>query len=111
MSSSVAVRAFLTQLPSIEAREPYLPTLLPPLCLNRSVSEWGEREERERPLCECLREGGREGERALCECMCMLYRYYVAEGVKLYCQETWRLVTEMRGVQLVEKYITQVTAG
>ena len=35
MSSSVATRVFLTQLPSIEAREPYLPILLPPLCLNR----------------------------------------------------------------------------
>ena len=53
-------------------------------------------------------ERGREGRRERCECTLMLYRYYVAEGVKLYCQETWRLVTEMRGVQLVEKYITQV---
>ena len=32
-------------------------------------------------------------------------RHYVAEGVRLYCQETWKLVTEMKGVQLVEKYI------
>ena len=35
-------------------------------------------------------------------------RHYVAEGVRLYCQETWKLVTEMKGVQLVEKYIAQV---
>jgi hypothetical protein len=69
MSSSVATRMFLIQLPSLEAREPYFPSLLPPLCLNR---------------------------------------HYVAEGVRLYCQETWRLVTEMKGVQLVEKYIAQV---
>ncbi|CAI8043758.1 hypothetical protein GBAR_LOCUS24277, partial [Geodia barretti] len=69
MSSSVATRVFLTQLPSLEAREPYFPSLLPPLCLNR---------------------------------------HYVAEGVRLYCQETWKLVTEMKGVQLVEKYIAQV---
>ena len=35
-------------------------------------------------------------------------RYYVAEGVRLYSQETWRLVTENRGVQLVEKHIQNV---
>ena len=35
-------------------------------------------------------------------------RHYVAEGVRLHCQETWKLVTEMKGVQLVEKYIAQV---
>ena len=33
----------------------------------------------------------------------------MAEGVRLYCQETWKLVTEMKGVQLVEKYITHVS--
>ena len=33
----------------------------------------------------------------------------MAEGVRLFSQETWKLVTEMRGVQLVEKYITQVS--
>ena len=33
----------------------------------------------------------------------------MAEGVRLYCQETWKLVTEMKGAQLVEKYITHVS--
>ena len=38
----------------------------------------------------------------------LLYRHYVAEGVRLYSQETWKLVTEMKGIHLVEKYITIV---
>ena len=42
-------------------------------------------------------------------CTVLCCRYYVAEGVRLYSQETWRLVTEQRGVQLVEKYITEVS--
>lgn len=37
-----------------------------------------------------------------------LNRYYVAEGVKLYCQETWRQVVGDRGKQLVERYIDEV---
>ena len=41
--------------------------------------------------------------------MC-LNRYYVAEGVRLYSQETWRLVMQDRGIQYVEKYIDSVTA-
>ncbi len=32
-------------------------------------------------------------------------RYYVAEGVRLYSQETWRVVTQTRRVQLVEQHI------
>ena len=40
--------------------------------------------------------------------LAVIPRHYVAEGVRLYCQETWKLVTEMKGVQLVEKYIAQV---
>ena len=36
------------------------------------------------------------------------YRYYVAEGVKLYSQETWRLVTEGKGVRMVEENISAV---
>ncbi len=39
--------------------------------------------------------------------MC-LNRYYVAEGVRLYSQETWRNVTEGKGVSLVEKHIVGV---
>ena len=38
----------------------------------------------------------------------VLDRHYVAEGVRLYSQETWKLVTEMKGIHLVEKYITIV---
>ncbi|XP_064405972.1 uncharacterized protein LOC135351009 [Halichondria panicea] len=39
--------------------------------------------------------------------MC-LNRYYVAEGVRIYSQETWRVVTQTRGVQLVEQHIDKV---
>ncbi|KAL8583744.1 hypothetical protein ACOMHN_000365 [Nucella lapillus] len=39
--------------------------------------------------------------------MC-LNRYYVAEGVRIYSQETWRLVTQGGGKDLVEKYIDNV---
>ncbi|XP_071164390.1 uncharacterized protein [Mytilus edulis] len=39
--------------------------------------------------------------------MC-LNRYYVAEGVRIYSQETWRQTTEGEGRHLVEKYIDDV---
>lgn len=39
--------------------------------------------------------------------MC-LNRYYVAEGVRVYSQETWITVTKMQGVHLVEEHITSV---
>ncbi|KAJ8045682.1 putative serine/threonine-protein phosphatase PP2A regulatory subunit [Holothuria leucospilota] len=39
-----------------------------------------------------------------------LNRYYVAEGVKIYCQETWRLVTKDHGKALVEKYIDETVS-
>ncbi|WAR18431.1 hypothetical protein MAR_000269 [Mya arenaria] len=39
--------------------------------------------------------------------MC-LNRYYVAEGVRIYSQDTWKLVAGTEGKQLVEKYIQQV---
>ena len=35
-------------------------------------------------------------------------RYYVAEGVRLYSQESWRIVTDNRGVELVGEYIKNV---
>ena len=35
-------------------------------------------------------------------------RYYVAEGVRLYSQETWRQITQGQGVKLVERYIENV---
>lgn len=38
-------------------------------------------------------------------------RYYVAEGVRLYSQETWRVVTENKGVELVGKYIKNVVSS
>ncbi|XP_033735448.1 uncharacterized protein LOC117323982 isoform X2 [Pecten maximus] len=39
--------------------------------------------------------------------MC-LNRYYVAEGVRIYSQDTWKLVTKTDGKRYVEKYINQV---
>lgn len=39
--------------------------------------------------------------------MC-LNRYYIAEGVKLYSQDTWKRVTEGRGVALVEQHLGKV---
>ncbi|XP_071962564.1 uncharacterized protein [Antedon mediterranea] len=39
--------------------------------------------------------------------MC-LNRYYVAEGVRIYSQETWRQVTHSEGKQLVGRYIKEV---
>jgi len=39
--------------------------------------------------------------------MC-LNRYYVAEGVRVYSQETWITVTKMQGVHLVEQHISSV---
>ena len=35
-------------------------------------------------------------------------RYYTAEGVRIYSQETWYEVTEGRGKQLVEQHIDVV---
>ncbi|XP_078593864.1 uncharacterized protein LOC144871827 [Branchiostoma floridae x Branchiostoma japonicum] len=37
-----------------------------------------------------------------------LNRYYVAEGVRIYSQETWRQVTQTEGKALVEEHISQV---
>lgn len=37
-----------------------------------------------------------------------LNRYYMAEGVKLYCQETWKRTMGANGKRYVEKYIDQV---
>ena len=37
--------------------------------------------------------------------MVLSCRYYVAEGVRIYSQETWRQVTGTEGKHLVEKYI------
>lgn len=39
--------------------------------------------------------------------MC-LNRYYLADGVRLYSQETWRLVADTHGRNLVQKYIKDV---
>ena len=41
--------------------------------------------------------------------MC-LNRYYVAEGVRVYSQETWITATKRQGVHLVEEHITSVVA-
>ena len=37
-----------------------------------------------------------------------LHRYYVAEGVRIYSQETWHQVTGLHGKQLVEQHIGDV---
>ena len=34
----------------------------------------------------------------------------MAEGVRLYSQESWRLITENRGVELVEQFIKNVVS-
>ena len=35
-------------------------------------------------------------------------RYYTAEGVRIYSQETWNTVTDGKGKQLVEQHIDAV---
>ena len=40
--------------------------------------------------------------------MCGIYRYYTAEGVRIYSQETWNVVTGGKGKQLVEQHIDDV---
>lgn len=41
-------------------------------------------------------------------CMCDICRYYTAEGVRIYSQETWNAVTGGKGKQLVEQHIDAV---
>jgi hypothetical protein len=43
--------------------------------------------------------------------LCAAGRYYVAEGVRLYSQETWRQVMGTIGRSKVAKFINQVRAG
>eukprot|EP00762_Andalucia_godoyi_P004245 ANDGO_05496.mRNA.1 hypothetical protein PTSG_07596 len=69
-AASAAVRGFLMGLESWEAREPHLPNLIPPLCLNRYLQ--------------------------------------AVEGVRIFCQETWKMVFEDKGKGYVEKYISSV---
>ena len=38
------------------------------------------------------------------------FRYYVAEGVRIYNQDTWRQVTEGHGGSLVEVYIKEIVS-
>ena len=84
MAASVATRQFLVHLES-DRRAQFMPSLLPAMCLNRL------------------------GTATLLHCHGVsCYRYYVAEGVKLYSQETWRLVTEGKGVRMVEENIAAV---
>lgn len=35
-------------------------------------------------------------------------RYYVAEGVRIYNQDTWRMITGQNGKELVEEFIEPV---
>ena len=37
-------------------------------------------------------------------------RYYVAEGVRIYNQDTWKLVTDGAGKHLVEVYINEIVS-
>jgi len=38
-------------------------------------------------------------------------RYYVAEGVRIYSQETWRQITDNHGRQLVEQHISPTVSA
>jgi len=42
------------------------------------------------------------------ETLCGIYRYYTAEGVRIFSQETWNAVTGGKGKQLVEQHIDSV---
>ena len=42
--------------------------------------------------------------------MVTLFRYYVAEGVRIYCQQSWKMVVGTEGKQLVEKHITEIVS-
>lgn len=37
-----------------------------------------------------------------------MYRYYVADGVRIYTQETWKQLSDGKGRDLVEEYINCV---
>ena len=34
----------------------------------------------------------------------------MAEGVRIYCQQSWKMVVATEGKQLVEKYITEIVS-
>ncbi|KAG7377730.1 hypothetical protein PHYPSEUDO_011075 [Phytophthora pseudosyringae] len=67
-AASIAARAFLLKLQE-RGRAPYLPVLLPRLCLNR---------------------------------------YYIAERVQKYSQESWRLIVGSQGRELVARYANEI---
>ena len=81
MSASIATRDFL----NMSSDSTHLPLLIPPMCLNRYCIPYRN-------------------------FLFNARRYYVAEGVRLYSQETWRQVTMGKGVELVEKYIDSVVS-
>lgn len=54
--------------------------------------------------------GGRCGQCFSMHYMVTLFRYYVAEGVRIYCQQSWKMVVGTEGKQLVEKYITEIVS-
>ena len=37
-------------------------------------------------------------------------RYYVAEGVRIYSQDSWRMIVGMEGKHIVEKYIKETVS-
>lgn len=42
--------------------------------------------------------------------MYCISRYYVAEGVRIYNQDTWKMVTAGSGKELVETYIREIVS-
>lgn len=40
-----------------------------------------------------------------------LKRYYVAEGVRIYSQQSWKMIFGTEGKHMVEKYITETVSG
>lgn len=37
-------------------------------------------------------------------------RYYVAEGVRIYSQQSWKMIVGSEGKHMVEKYITETVS-
>ena len=37
-------------------------------------------------------------------------RYYVAEGVRIYSQQSWKMIVGTEGKHMVEKYITETVS-
>ena len=98
LSASVACRELLASASDEAAREIFYPVVLPRLCLNR-YSVIGRYTVNK---CHLVT--------SVTSCKTDNYpadRYYMAEGVKLYCQETWRATFGSEGKAMVERYISR----